>query len=55
MSELLDYVKKAGAENLEFSLQNAETLAKEANTTLAVLLAGMGGAMAVAAIEVEQA
>jgi hypothetical protein len=46
MREVLDYAEKAGLENLRFRLQNAETLAKEANTTLTILLAGIGGAMA---------
>jgi hypothetical protein len=42
MKELIEYAEKAGLENLRFRLQNAETLAKEANTTLALLLAGIG-------------
>ena len=54
MSELLDWAEKAGIENLKFRLQNSETLAKEASTTLTILLAGMGGAMAYAAKGFEQ-
>lgn len=45
MSDLLDWAEEAGLENLRFRLQNAETLAKEATSTLTVLLAGMAGAM----------
>lgn len=48
MSELLDYAEKAGEANLKFRLENAETLAKEANATLTILLAGMGGSLAFA-------
>ena len=54
MNELLDYAEKAGLENLRFRLANAETLAKEANTVLTILLAGMGGATALAAKGFEQ-
>ena len=46
MNELLDWVEKAALENLRFRLQNAETLAREANILLAVLLGGMGAALA---------
>ena len=46
---VLDWAEKAGLENLKFRLQNAETLAKEAATTLTVLLAGIGGALSYAA------
>jgi len=48
MSELLEWAENAGLENLRFRLQNAEALAKEAATTLTVLGAGMGGALAYA-------
>jgi hypothetical protein len=54
MNELLDWAEKAGLENLQFRLQNAETLAKEAASTLVILLAGMGGAMAYAVKGFEQ-
>lgn len=54
MNELLEYAEKAGIENLKFRLGNAETLAKEANAVLTILLAGMGGAMALAARGFEQ-
>lgn len=55
MSELLDWAEKAGMENLRFRLQNAETLAKEAASTLTIILAGMGGALAYAVKGFEQA
>lgn len=48
MSDLLDWAEKAGLENLRFRLQNAEALAKEAASTLTLLLAGTGGALAYA-------
>lgn len=48
VKELLDWAEKAGAENIKFRLQNAETLAKEASTTLTILLAGIGGSLAYA-------
>lgn len=46
MTELLDWTEKAALDNLKFHLQNADNLAKEASTTLTVLLAGIGGAIA---------
>ncbi|HEX5338937.1 MAG TPA: hypothetical protein VFW53_10920 [Gallionella sp.] len=46
MKELLDWTEKAALENLKFHLQNADNLAKEANTTLTVLLAALGAALA---------
>jgi hypothetical protein len=49
MDELIDFAEKAGAENIRFRLQNAETLSKDASSTLTVLLAGIGGAMTYAA------
>lgn len=55
MSDVLEYAEKSGLENLKFRLQNAETLAKEANTTLTMLLAGIGGSMAYAVKGFEQA
>lgn len=55
MSDLLDWAEKSGLENLKFRLQNAETLAKEATSTLTVLLAGIGGSLAYAAKGFEQA
>ncbi len=42
----IDWVEKSGKENLHFRLQNAETLAREAQQTLTVLLAGTGAALA---------
>ncbi|MCB1895980.1 MAG: hypothetical protein H6945_20215 [Zoogloeaceae bacterium] len=49
VNELLDWVEKTGQENLDFRLENAETLARESNTTLTILLAGIGGTLAYAA------
>ena len=48
MHDLLDWTEKAAQENLKFHLQNADSLAKEANTTLTVLLAALGGVLAYA-------
>lgn len=50
----IEWIEKAGQENLRFRLQNAETLAREAHQTLTMLLAGMGAALAyvVRALEV---
>ena len=45
MNDLIDWAEKSGLENLRFRLQNAETLAKEASSTLTILLAGMGGSI----------
>lgn len=55
MSELIEWAEKAGLENLRFRLQNSEILAKEASSTLTILLAGMGGSLAYAAKGFEQA
>lgn len=55
MSDLLDWAEKSGLENLNFRLQNAETLAKEAASTLTILLAGIGGALAFAVKGFEEA
>jgi hypothetical protein len=46
--ELLDFAEKAGYENMRGHLAHAETLAKEASTTITLLLAGTGGALAYA-------
>lgn len=43
-----DWIEKAGIENLKGRVATADTLAKEAVTTLTVLLAGSGGAWAYA-------
>jgi len=48
LHDLLDWTEKAAQENLKFHLQNADSLAKEANTTLTVLLAALGGVLAYA-------
>ena len=42
----IEWIERGGQENLRFRLQNAETLAREAQQTLTVLLAGMGAALA---------
>lgn len=49
MTERLDWIEKAGIENMKVHHTCADTLAKEAATTLALLLVGMGGGMAYAA------
>lgn len=36
----IEWIEASGRENLRFRLQNAETLAREAQQTLTVLLAG---------------
>ena len=46
MSELLDWVEKQALENLRFRIQDADNLTKESNTTLTILLAGMGASLA---------
>jgi hypothetical protein len=48
MNEILDWAEKAGLENLKFRLQTCDTLAKDAGTTLTVLLAGLGATLAYA-------
>jgi len=45
----LDWIEKHGIENLKGRIGTADILAKEAATTLTVLLAGAGGALAYAA------
>lgn len=54
MDTLIEWAEKAALENLRFRLQNAETLAREASTTLTILLAGMGAATAYAIKGFEQ-
>lgn len=54
MSDHITYAETAGFENIRFRLQNAETLAREATSTLTILLAGMGAAMAYAVKGFEQ-
>jgi hypothetical protein len=49
MNDILDWAEKAGAENMKFRLACADVLAKDAGTTLTILLAGVGGALAFAA------
>ncbi len=44
--QFLELAEKAGFENLKAHLAHAETLSKDASTTLTVLLAGTGGALA---------
>lgn len=53
MMDLIDWVEKAGLENLRFHLQSADNLTKESNTTLTILLTGAGGALAYALKSVE--
>lgn len=45
MNEHLQWVEKAAMENLRARIQTADTLAKEAQTTLTVTLAGCGAAL----------
>ncbi|WP_115618020.1 hypothetical protein [Chromobacterium vaccinii] len=44
--ERLDWVEKAGAENMKFHQQNMELISKQCDTTLTIILAGLGGAFA---------
>lgn len=46
MTDLLDWVEKQALENLRFRIQDADNLTKESNTTLTILLAGMGASLA---------
>ncbi|WP_454764416.1 hypothetical protein [Cupriavidus campinensis] len=46
MSDLLEWSEKQALENLRFHIQTAEQLAKDANATLTLLLAGAGGLVA---------
>jgi hypothetical protein len=48
MSDLLKWAEEAGLENLRFRLQNTETLAREATTTLTIVFAALGGVVAYA-------
>jgi hypothetical protein len=49
MDEILKWAEQGGAENMKFHAQTAEQLAKDANTTLTLLLAGVGGSLAIVA------
>lgn len=53
MDEVLLWAEQAGAENMKFRVLNAEQLAKDANTTLTLLLAGVGGSLVFAAKALE--
>lgn len=53
MTERLDWIEKAGIENMKVHHTCADTLAKDAAMTLALLLAGMGGGLAYAAKAVD--
>lgn len=44
MNETLDWIERAALENMRGHLQSADTLAKEATTTLTILLAALSGA-----------
>ncbi|WP_246184245.1 hypothetical protein [Paraburkholderia bonniea] len=46
MNEQLVWVENQALENIRFHIQSAEIISKEANTTLTVFLAGIGGAAA---------
>lgn len=46
MEKAIDWIERQALENLRFRLTNAETLAREANATLLILLAGVGGGLA---------
>ena len=43
---MLEWVEKQALENLRFHIQTAEQLGKDANATLTLLLAGVGGMVA---------
>jgi hypothetical protein len=51
--ELIEWVEKQALENLRFRIQDAETIAKESNATLTILLAALGGGIAYCAKLVE--
>lgn len=53
MDDLLKWAEQAGAENMKFRAQNADQLTKDANTIVTLLLAGLGGAMAIGAKALE--
>jgi hypothetical protein len=46
MSELLDWVEKQAIENLQFRIQDTESLKKDSSTTLTILLTGIGAGLA---------
>jgi hypothetical protein len=48
MSAKIDWIEKQAAENLKFRLQICETLAKDANTLLTILIAAIGAVLAYA-------
>lgn len=48
MSELLDFIETEARSNAAFHITNADSLQKESNTLLNLLLAGAGGALALA-------
>lgn len=48
MNDKIEWVEKQAAENLKFRLQVRETLAKEANNLLTILLAAIGAIVAYA-------
>lgn len=48
MKELLDYIEGEAKSNAAFHITNADNLTKESNTLLNLLLAGAGGALALA-------
>lgn len=50
-----EWIERNGIENLKARVATADTLAKEASTTLTVLLAGIGGSLAFAAKSLEGA
>ncbi|WP_429498962.1 hypothetical protein ACQUFY_08545 [Robbsia andropogonis] len=52
--ERLDWIEKAGLENMKLHHACADTLSKEAATTLTLSLAGMGGGLAYAAKSLDQ-
>lgn len=54
MTELIDWVETQGQENLKFILSCLETLLKECNTTLTILLAGVGTTAAYAIKQLNQ-
>lgn len=49
MADQLEWLEKAGIENMKLHHVCADNLAKDSGTTLTVLLAGMGGSLAYAA------
>lgn len=46
--DVLEWAEKAALENIRYQLQSTDTLAKEANTTLTILIAALGAAFAYA-------